>query len=435
MRFAALAAVFLLAACGGGERKEPAPAVSEPRAPVTRTEPKKIEPTPAPAGQAQVSVTVALLLPLTGAEADVGNALLDAATMAFYDAYDPRITLVPLDTKGTEEGARAAATLALDTHRASIILGPLLSRNVAAAGELAAQRRVPVIGFSNDRTVAAPGRYILGFLPETEVDRVIGYAAAQGRERFAAMIPYGRYGERVRTAFGDAVFDAGARVTRLESYESDAAALADPVKRLTDYDARRKARQDEVSFLRSLRDEMTDEIARQIDDREVLGDPDFDAVLLPEGGALLKTLAPLFAYYETDLNRVKLLGTGLWFDPDLLKEPPLKHGWFAAPDPTKADAFFRRYRALHGHEAPRLASLAYDAMALVASLMRDDADGRNFFTAMALTEPTGFAGVDGIFRLLPTGLNERGLAVLEIGDRGFEVIDPSPAAFTAPVSR
>lgn len=460
---------LLLAACGGGggvpfentvqlpeteqlqpveQPPEPGPVDQEPETPLTADE---------------KPIVIALMLPLSGPEGGTGQALLRAATMALFDSYDPRLRLLPLDTEADPLVAQERARQAVEAG-ASVVLGPLLAENVRTVGQVLAPTGIPVIGFSNDSTVAAPGRFIMGFLPEAEVKRVVDHAVGQGLSNFGALVPVGRYGDRIRTSFGDAIADTKAAISAIESYPPDAAALFEPVKRLARYDERRDDVRREARFLRSLSDDVTDEIATSVEDAEVMEGVSFDAVLVPEGGALMRTLAPLLPFYEIDPNRVKLLGTGLWNDEGLLGEPPLQGGWFAAPDPATPAEFMARFEQTYGTAPPRLATLAYDAMALVTAMARqpveegqaesvEPADTDNLFRTSArpadepLTEqklmgnprfaisrfmkPEGFVGLDGLFRFLEDGTIERSLAVLEVNRDGFKVIDPAPASFPA----
>jgi branched-chain amino acid transport system substrate-binding protein len=374
-------------------------------------------------------IKVAIMLPLSGSEATTGNALLRAAVTAMFDAYDPRLLLIPMDTKADILETEKMAHRAIEENVA-IVLGPLLASNLAAAGNILAPAGIPLIGFSNDSNVAAPGRYIMGFMPETEVKRIVDHAFVAGLVEQAALLPDGRYGDRVRAAFGDALTAAGGKVAAIENYPPDPEAVFEPVKRLSNYDERRKDLRDEVRFLRSLRDDLTDEIADEISKSEVLEGISYDAVLLPEGGELLGTLAPLLPFYEIDPNNVKLLGTGLWSDPALLREPPLQGAWFAAPHPGAANDFLLRLEREYGDTPPRIATLAYDAISLVASIAREEIpEGQTMFGPQSLVNEVGFVGLDGLFRFLPDGTIERGLAVLEINRRGFRVIDPAPTAF------
>lgn len=441
-----LLAPLFVAACGGGP--SPVDRVARPAS----VEPPQTQRSQDAVGQDAVvpgaekaedqkSIVVALMLPLSGPEGDTGKALLRAATIALFDAYDPRLKLIPLDTQADPAVAELRAQQAIDAG-ASIVLGPLLAANVRAVGDIMEPTGIPVVGFSNDSSVAKPGRFIMGFLPEAEVKRVVDHALAKGLTKFGALVPQGRYGNRIRTSFGDVVAESRAVISAIESYPPDADALFEPVKRLARYDERRNDARLEARFLRSLQDDLTDEIAAAVEDAEVMEGVDFDAVLVPEGGALMRALAPLLPFYEIDPNRVKLLGTGLWNDEGLLGEPPLQGAWFAAPDPASPKAFLARYEETYGTAPPRLATLAYDAMALAAQLAREPVAtkegngnpgqiGDPRFALSRFLSNEGFVGVDGLFRFLEDGTVERALAVLEVRRDGFKVVDPAPDSFPA----
>jgi hypothetical protein len=129
-----------------------------------------------------------------------------------------------------------------------------------------------------------------------------------------------------------------------------------------------------------------------------------------------------------DIKRVQLLGTGLWEDGQVFSNPQLQGGWYAGPETTGFRNFSARYRSRYGHDPVRTGSLAYDAVALVAALAKTQ--GKQRFSEEVLTNSSGFAGIDGLFRFRPDGTNQRGLAVLRVTSTGGQVISPPPKAFS-----
>jgi ABC-type branched-subunit amino acid transport system substrate-binding protein len=374
-------------------------------------------------------VRVALLLPLTSSDREikqVAKALLDSAQLAVFEVGNPDLLLLPKDTKASAAGAQAAAQEAL-AQGAELILGPLLRDEVLAVAPMARSANVPVLAFSTDRGVAGNGVYLLSFQPEQEVQRVTEYAVSQGRTAFAAMIPNSDYGARVRDAFVSSVEKSGARVIALQSYERSPASMSDPVRSLADYEKRMALHGlngSEPPIATSAN--MTD--LQRVQQYQSFGTSPFDAVLLPEGGTMLRALAPLLPYYDVDPHKVKFLGTGLWDDPIIGREPALDGGWFAAPSPDAQNAFLSRFSQAYGTTPPpRIASLSFDAVALAGSLAKLPRGQR--FSAQTLTSPNGFTGIDGIFRFTPDGGTERGLAVLEVTSNGFVVVSPAPTTF------
>jgi hypothetical protein len=154
----------------------------------------------------------------------------------------------------------------------------------------------------------------------------------------------------------------------------------------------------------------------------------FQAVLMPEQGTLLRALAPLLPYYNVDINKIRLLGISAWNNPRLAREPALRGGWFAAPDPAFTTSFDDRFAAAFGQAPPRLATLSYDATLLAAKLAQGSRR-RERFDLHAIADPNGYFGADGLFRFKEDGSVDRGLAILEIQPGGIQVIDPAPKSF------
>lgn len=417
----AVGIVFLwLAAC--------APTTERPSRPPT---PTVTEPLPIPDEPPAPSeiIRIGVLLPLSGEHARTGQSLLNAASFAAFDSSDTRLTLLPRDTRGTPDGAISAARELLESEDGvDIIVGPLLGPAIRAVAPLAQEQGVKVIGLSNDSMVAGNGVYLLGFMPESEVARIVEYATLQGYHRFAALIPNTPYGDRVGSTFEREVRGHGGTLTDYEIYPPESAELYEPVRNLTHYDDRQNALEAERTFLNDLgEDDLAHEILKALERLDTLGDVDYEAVLIPEGAALLRTLVPLLPYYDVDSRDVKFLGTGLWHDPSVALDTHIRGGWFAAPPPDVADRFAARYKTHFGDNPPRIATLAYDAVALVAALARDRETPD--FSDKALTDINGYLGIDGPFRFHANGVVERKLAIMEVTRDGFRIISAAPRDF------
>ncbi len=386
---------------------------------------------PAEALAAPGLVRVAVLVPLSGPNAAIGKALLEAAQLALFDQKDDRIVLLPRDTRGTPQGAEAAARAVLN-EGVQVILGPLFAQSVAVVAPLARLRGVPLITFSNDRSVAGGGVYVFGLVPGAQVERVIGVAVRRGLLRLAVLSPESPYGRATLTAATDATLRYGGQVVASQTYPPEQADLSALVRRFTNHDARRMMLDEQRKLLLAAGDEPARQALRRLEGVDTAGDAGFDALLLPEGGARLRALAPLFPYYDIDPKKVRFLGTWLWGEPGIGTESALVGGWFATPPTDLARRFDQRFQASYGRAAPRLASLGYDAVALVAALARDG--NPRPFRATAFMDPSGFAGYNGIFRFVGEGVAERGLAVVEVQANNLRVIDPAPTTFQTPVN-
>jgi hypothetical protein len=236
----------------------------------------------------------------------------------------------------------------------------------------------------------------------------------------------------VVTAFEDAVAANGGTVARVQFYDPHAESFDDAVRALANYEARRQSLLAQRRELQGREDEVSLRALRRLGRLQTLGKLPFDALLVADGGKRLQSVAALLPFYDIDPKKVRMLGTGQWDVPGIGAEPALIGGWFAAPSPTARADFVAAYRETYGAAPPRLATLAYDAAALAAVLARGK-DGPDF-SARAITVPSGFWGRDGIFRFLPEGVAERGLAVMKVGRHGAEVISRAPESFQAKIN-
>jgi ABC-type branched-subunit amino acid transport system substrate-binding protein len=337
------------------------------------------------------NVRVALLLPLSG-QGNAGVAaqsMKNAAEMAIAEFKNPDVQLLVKDTGGTPQGTQAVTQQAL-TEGAQIIIGPLFAQSVSAAGQLARPRNVPIIAFSTDANVAARGVYLLSFLPESDVHRIVDYAVSHGKRSFAAMVPDNAYGAVVEAAFQQAVARRGGRVVGLERYSLSPPSFQQPAQRLAQGAARA------------------------------------DAIFIPDNADNVPQVVSALGAAGVNLKRVQLLGTGLWEDPRVFSNAALSNAWYAAPDPAGFRGFSQRYRGRYGGDPVRTATLSYDAVALVAALSRQ---GQGGFSEQMLTNSSGFAGIDGVFRFRPDGTNERSLAVMRVTAQGGQVISPASKTF------
>lgn len=367
---------------------------------------------------------VALLLPLSGAHADLGRDLLDAATLALFDIGGGRIELAVADTGGEAEGAAAAARRVL-TSGPDLIVGPLFSRSVVAAAAAARRAGVAMIALSSDLTVAGPGVYVLGIAPEDQAERVVAHAARRGHLRFAALASRNAFGRRMARALEEAAARHGGAVVARAFYSPDGEGIDGTVRDLAAIPVRRADLAAQIAELERRGDAVSLAAVERLPDAEESGGMAFDALFVPESGSLMRRLAAWLGHHDVDPARTRLLGLADWNDPALFREPAMKGAWFAATPEAGRAWFADRFLEAYGGEPERLATLAYDAVALAATL---DGGGGDF-GERAIVDWRGFAGVEGLFRFGTDGRSERGLAVMEIAPDGAVVADPAPTGF------
>jgi ABC-type branched-subunit amino acid transport system substrate-binding protein len=339
--------------------------------------------------QSQVgAVRVAFLAPLTGRAASVGQALLNAAQIAAIERGSDNFILQPYDTGGTAQGAASAAQTAI-AQGASMIIGPLFADSVRAVAPLAQSRNVPVVAFSTVSSVADSGVYLIGFLVEEQLRRVLSQARSQGNSRVAALLPASAEGEATAQALRTVAPQVGVQVVGVAFYDPSGANVSGPVS-------------------------------------QVIGSG-LDTLLLSDRGLGLEAVAAQLPYSGLNPGQVLVLGTLLWnSETGLGREPILVGARYPAPDERSSASFKEQYRNTYGTNPIDIAGLGYDATSLAAALARSGQP----FSRSIFESSNGFAGVDGIFRFRPDGTVERGLAIKEITRDGALEVVPAPTSFS-----
>ena len=374
---AMLGGIVLLAGCkmipkGVPETQAPPPPVEQPSASVLPTDAQRHR--------------VALLVPMSGANAGVGQSLANATTMALLDTNDRNLRITTYDTAS---GAQAAAARAIAEGN-KLILGPLLSEDVATVAAAARPAKIPMIAFSNDSGVAAADVFVLGHVPAQSVARVVSYAKSAGLSRFAALIPAGDYGQRASAALTASARAAGGSVTAIEVYDRGNTSVTSAAARL-------KAK------------------------------GGYDAVLIADGARMALRAGPLLK--AVGAATPIILGTELWAgESTILATPALRGGWFAAVSDARYRQFVASYKTRFGAQPHRISTLGYDGVLLAIRVARDWKPGSPFPTRK-LADKGGFLGLDGAFRFGPDNVAERAWEVRAVGNGTTTTVSPAPVRF------
>ncbi|WP_118135859.1 penicillin-binding protein activator [Oceanicella sp. SM1341] len=343
-------------------------------------------------------VTVALMVPTGSSDAErnaIGEGLVNAAQMAKADLSGTPIDLRIYETGGDAARARAAAERAV-SEGAKIIVGPLFGASAQAVGPVAQRAGLKVLTFSTNPAAAGGNVFLLGQTAETEADRMLSYVSSTGRRTVSVFSPDTPTGQAAASAVRAAAGRHNLQLVQSSSYPRSFRGIQDQAQ----------------VFANGVTAE---------------------ALVLPDGGQGLASLAAFLAFYGVNPQETKFTGLGQWNSASTAREASLKGGWFVAPDPDLFNTFATRYQSLYGAPPSPVTSLAYDGIAAVGALIRDAraAQDPDAFSAERITDPNGFIGVTGVFRLRSDGMIDRALAVMEVDDNGFRVIDPAPRGFGA----
>lgn len=344
-------------------------------------------PAPEPSATAlptdQTRHRVALLVPMTGRNGAVGQALANSANMALLDTNASNLRITTYNTSSDPSGAARKAIA--DGNK--LILGPLMADNIPAISPLAQRADIPVISFSNDSTAAGGGVFVMGHIPEQSISRTVAYARQRGSTRFGAVVPNGEYGNRALNALNNALGEYGGSLVGAERYSRGNTSVVSAAQRLKTGGG-------------------------------------FDTVLIADGANLANRAA---AELKTGASP-RILGTELWGgEGALTRSSAMRGALFSAVSDRRFKRFSSSYENRFGRKPFRISSLGYDAVLLTLRIAQDWTPGRTFPTKR-LREDDGFVGVDGAFRFARNGVIERALAVVEVREGTFATVDAAPSS-------
>jgi len=368
------------------------------------------------AGEALSGQKSAVLLPVTGSHADIGQVLAQAAELAIPPGGFPALDII--DTGGTASGAAAAAQTAV-SNGDNLILGPLTSAETAAVAPIARSAGVMVLAFTNDASQSQSGVWPIGITPDQQIRRLVVAALGQGKNQFAALLPDSDFGRAMANALRKATDAAGVSPPAIRMHAPGMTAITSAARDLSDYNNRRGPIDAKVKSARALGTADGRREAQELV-KTSIPPPRFNVLLLADTGDSLQEVAAVLPYYDVDRSAVQVIGPALWSAASS-GSASLSSAWYAAPDSNSRMNLERAYSAKYGMAPPPIADLAFDA----ASIARVISGSRGADWA-ALTQPTGFIGADGWLSFSPDGQVRRGLAVFRIERAGPMIIEPAP---------
>ena len=345
------------------------------------------------------SVQVALLVPSGSGQSQdelFGSNLENAARLAMADLSGVSIDLRVYKTGGSPAQASALAKQAV-AEGAQVILGPFYSEEANAAGVAVASTGVNVLAFSNNATIAGGNVFVLGQTFDVTARRLASYAVRNGKSKVLIVHDRNVAGEVGKAAIERGVASAGGSVVGVSSYEFSQNGIVQAASGI-------------VSSAKS-----TGATA---------------LFLTADTAGALPLLSQLLVDNGIDRNTTQFIGLTRWdIPPATLALPGVQGGWFAMPDPGLTAQFRSRYEGAYGSQPVPVAALAYDGIAAIGALAGRVKGGAPLGKS-DLTQSAGFAGVSGIFRLLPNGTNQRGLAIAQIRGNQVVVVDSAPRSFS-----
>lgn len=374
--------------------------------------------------------TIAVLLPLSGESAQLGQNILRGMETALYRYANQDFTLKIYDTQGRTLPAVHAARTAVN-EQIDMVIGPLFGHVTQAVLPHFQEAGIPVLSFSNSSNLLAQESlrilgesqssplYIIGFTPNDELKNLIKFGIWKGLQRFALIAPNDSYGKQIYLNIQNILRGQNVQLSRVEFYDPTQIDFAQAVQRISDFHERRQAYNNEVQRLIDLGIEDEKEIESRMNFKETFGDVPFDAIILTTyDDNSLRTLAAQLEFYDVEPETIQYMGLSQWQNyPNLNLEPSLLGSWHVGLDQQAFEKFQSLYAQMYGESADVFAALGFDVIAMLSYFDQDDPPK---LLPGILLHREGFRGATGAYRLNADGTVERKMSIFEIARQGTQ---------------
>jgi branched-chain amino acid transport system substrate-binding protein len=357
-------------------------------------------------------IKIAALLPLSGKNKELGSTMLNSIILSLFENdKNSDVELLAFDSDKIKESIQKIIAQNIKT-----IIGPIFSGDIEAIAAATQQNNITVLSFSNNQDLSGKkGVFLMGFLPEQQIERISDYSISKGMENISIIAPKNQYGEKYSAILKDLVTRKDGNFVSSEFYANSNRDL-------------------EMAVSKTLKNYIVSPRAAKKDRKNLQEEEKIYAntIFIPESGSSLFKTISLINRYNSAGKDIKIIGISNWDENSTLNDPNLVGGWFTAPDPEKYHEFEKRYYQSFNKFPVRINSIAYDATLAVIETIKKSAKpeiSTNDFVNYS-SKLNGFVGIDGLFRFLPNGITQRNFAILEIRNGSFELIDsPSPMFF------
>ena len=368
------------------------------------------------------TLKVAVMLPLSGKFENLGQSLLNSLQLAVFDYKKFNIELVIYDTKANSFGA-VNAMRDIANKNIKLAIGPVFSSSIKAVSQIAKDNDIITFSLSNnEELINNPNLFLMGLSVAQQIERMVAYSIAQGKNNFVAILPNNEYGSTIARNLKSIASAKDGNVINVEYYNANLADLDEKVNRIVNSYSIAQRVYDQYQEAKENKEEEQEFIVEEEDKIYP------DAILISQSGSTLSKIKSLIDLYNVDERDLQIIGTSNFGDISSLEDPKLVGSWFTGPKTDKYEDFEKHYYKTYSQFPPKIASLAYDTLAVIGKVAASDVDNNITMDDFYL-KLEGFKGIDGLFRFLPNGLVERKFSILQISQGQFEVIDDSLDGF------
>ena len=363
-------------------------------------------------------LNIALMLPLSGKNYQIGQSLLNAAQLAAEKKGNKKIIFSIIDT-GDEEQLLSRLYNVIDNH-VDIIIGPVFSNNVIQVREIIKNKNLPIITLSNNSEIKGDKLYIFGLTLEDEINELLNYSVKLNLKKYAVIVPSNEFGSRVEREIKEYQFKNNLLSFNFTFYNPKAPDFYDISKSVSNFEERKIKLENKIKLLEKENTEKAIKELKKLKRLDTYGELNFEALIIfAQNFQEVSNFSSILPYYDVDPKKIQFIGSSLWTKNLALKEPGLDNGYFTSLNIDNRKKFEDEYLKIFKSKPHSLATLSYDIVGLISNLHNNE----SYFSTQKLHNPNGFIGINGWFKMMPSGKVLRQPNIYKIKNQKFVLLN------------
>ncbi len=359
---------------------------------------------------AEEKIKIGLLVPLSGEQKDIGNSILKSIRLAINKINDPKIEIIPKDTKNNPMKTFMEAQ-DLKKNGVKIVIGPVFNENLSYLDEL---NEMIFLSLTN-KDIKNPKNIIsAGINARSQINTIIKFQELNNINKTIFLIPDSDFKEEIENA----ILQSKIKLKFTHIYNSNPTLLTKKIEEITLYSQRKQNLKDEIRRVENSNEINKEKKIERLKKKDTLGGINFDSVIISDFDESLKSITTSLLYTDVSPSRVYYITLNQWFDESLLKETSLQPIYFPSINKENLDEFNEQYKKIYNENPNQISFLSYDLIGLVYFLIFQndfEIDKKIFY------KKNKFKGKIGIFEINKNKINHV-LNFYKIEDKEFKKI-------------
>tara|TARA_Y100001970_G_scaffold207797_1_gene253222 strand:- start:1951 stop:3105 length:1155 start_codon:yes stop_codon:yes gene_type:complete len=337
---------------------------------------------------------IGLLVPMTGANKEIGESIIKAVGLAIKDIDDNLIEIYPKDT-GSKANQTLKSAFELSEMGIKVVIGPVFYESLTYLDEM---KNLTFLSLTN-KTLDLPKNVIsAGINSTSQFNTIKKFLKTNKIKRTIFLTPIQDYEFEVKKGLKNSKI----KIFKGYEYNTEPTKLTKQIEEITNYKIRKQNLDDEINRIKNSNDPNKEKIIKRLEKRYTLGGLNFDAVVIADFDESLKSVTTSLLYTDVLPRNKYFITLNQWFDESLLNETDIQPLYYPSINKENFDTYKIKYYNAFNEDPTHLSLLSYDLVGLVYYLsLNSNINNLN----KIFKKRNSFKGKIGIFEIQNNKIN------------------------------